>query len=79
MGPLNENDVVLKSNSVNMCNCMVSMTTHYAILKNGSVSTKDFIFQQQLILNLVSNESLDIVILFNGVIGKFSNFHIHDF
>ena len=33
-----------------MCNCMVSMATHNAILKNGGVTTKAFI--SQLLLSL---------------------------
>ena len=33
-----------------MCDCLVSMETHYANLENGGVSTKILKSQQQLIL-----------------------------
>ena len=34
-----------------MLNCMVSMATHNALLKNADVPTKELISQQQPILN----------------------------
>ena len=55
------------------------MTTHYAILKDGDVSIKILISQQQLILNLVSNEFKDITVVFADRMCKLSNLSVHEF
>ena len=63
-------------------NCIVSMATYFVILKNGSVLTKIHITYisaaaYPTALNLVSNKSLDIARLHDGLICLLSNLLIH--
>ena len=50
-----QNNIVLKTKvTLVMWNCIVSMVTYYAILKNVGVPTNILISQQQLILEYLT-------------------------
>ena len=78
----NERNIVLQYLPVwVMTNCMVSITTHFVVLKRGVPTKYSYISAatHPITLNLVIHEFIYIALLPDGVVFKFSNLCCHKY